>query len=141
MSHVNCVACLVRPDRPGVIELRANHRYRLRVAKGQRWRPAGPVMRYCRGRVIAEYCAGDFNGAEDRLLLVYGPTGRDMAASLSDRLRRLAQDYARQHPLDQRRPVEQRQPFTMILALRRWELSVLWELQRSGMPWGGSKGA
>lgn len=29
----------------------------------------------------------------------------------------------------------QRQPFTMILALRRWEFSVLRDLQRGDIPW------
>lgn len=136
MSRADCVACLVRLDRLGIIELRANDRYRLRVTKGHRWRPAGPVMRYFRERVIAEYFAGDFDGGEDLLLLVHGSIGRDMAASFNDRLRRLAQDYARQHHLDQRLPVDQRQPFSMILALRRWEFSVLRDLQRSRIPWG-----
>lgn len=135
MSRADCVACLVRLDRLGVIELRANDRYRLRVTKGHRWRPAGPVMQYFREQVIAEYFAGDFAGEEDLLLLVHGSIGRDMAASFNDRLRRLAQDYARQHHLDQRLPVEQRQPFTMILALRRWEFSVLRDLQRGAIPW------
>ena len=130
MTHAECVGRLVRLDALGIIELRANDRYRLRVTKGHRWRPGGPVMQYFRHRVIAEYFAGDFDAAEETLLLVHGSIGRDMAASFNERLRRLAQDYARQHQLDQRLPAGQLEPFTMILAMRRWEFSVFREMQR-----------
>ena len=137
MSKADCVGHLVRLDALGIIELRANDRYRLRVTKGHRWRPGGPVMAYFRDRVIAEYFDGDFEGDEEVLLLVHGSIGRDMAASFNDRLRRLAQDYARQHHLDQRLPLEQRQPMTLVLAMRRWEFSLLRGMQRAEIPWAG----
>ena len=138
MSRADCVGYLVRLDALGFIELRANDRYRLRVTKGHRWRPGGPVMQFFRDRVIAEYFDGNFERDEEVVVLVHGSIGRDMAASFNDRLRRLAQDYARQHHLDQRLPIEQRQPFTMVLAMRRWQFSLLRDMQREEIPWAGS---
>ncbi len=135
MTRADCVGYLVRLDTLGIIELRANDRYRLRVTKGHRWHPGGPLMQFFRDRVITEYFAGDFDHDEDLLLLVHGSIGRDMAASFNDRLRRLAQDYARQHHLDQRLPLEQRQPLTMVLAMRRWQFSLLRDMQRGEIPW------
>ena len=137
ISQSECVAHLTRLDRLGIIELRANDRYRLRVTKGFRWRPDGPVMRYFRTDVMPDYYGGGFDGQEELLVLVHGSIGRDMAHSFNERLQRLAQDYARQHRQDQRLPVSQRRPFTLVLAMRSWVFGAFKDLQRAPMGWAG----
>lgn len=44
LTEAECVKYLVQLDRLGILELRPLNRYRLRVAKGFRWRPRGPVL-------------------------------------------------------------------------------------------------
>jgi hypothetical protein len=51
-SDAECVKYLVRLDRLGIIELKPLNRYRLKVAKGFRWLPHGPVMQYFREHVV-----------------------------------------------------------------------------------------
>ena len=55
--HATPSACgyLTQLDRLGIIELRPLNRYRLKVAKGFRWLPHGPVMAYFREHVAADY--------------------------------------------------------------------------------------
>lgn len=130
LSDAECTGHLLRLDRLGLIELRANNRYRLRLRQGFRWRPEGPVMHYFRSHVISEYYAGGFDGENDQLLLVHGSIGHDLAASFNDRLQRIAQDFVRLHRLDQRQERLPRRPFTMILGMRCWEFSVFEDLQR-----------
>ena len=43
-SDAECIKYLAQLDRLGIIELRPLNRYRLKVAKGFRWLPHGPVM-------------------------------------------------------------------------------------------------
>ncbi len=135
LTKAECVGYLVKLDRLGVIELRANDRYRLRVTKGYRWRPDGPVMRYFRSDVIGDYYAGGFDREHELLLLVHGSIGRDMAASFNERLQRLAQDFARQHRLDQRLGFAQLRPFTMLLSMRDWEFAAFEDLERREVGW------
>ena len=57
-SDAECVKYLAQLDRLGIIELRPLNRYRLKVAKGFRWLPHGPVMTYFREHVAADYLSG-----------------------------------------------------------------------------------
>ena len=130
LTQAECVRHLVKLDSLGIIELRANDRYRLRVAKGFRWHPDGPVMDYFREQVLDDYFAGGFDGDQEVLLLVHGSMGREMAASFNERLQLIAQDYARQHRQDQRLPASELRPFTMLLSMRSWFFSAFVDLQR-----------
>ena len=130
LSQPECVRHLVRLDTLGIIELRAKDRYRLRVAKGFRWQPDGPVMRYFRESVVDDYFDSGFDGDQELLLLVHGSMGREMAASFNERLQLIAQDYARQHRHDQRLPAAELRPFTMLLSMRSWFFSAFVDLQR-----------
>jgi transcriptional regulator with XRE-family HTH domain len=66
-TEAECVKYLVQLDKLGFIELRPMNRYRLKVAKGFRWRPNGPVMQYFRAEVVQDYYAGGFDAAGARL--------------------------------------------------------------------------
>ena len=52
------VQYLAQLDRLGIIELKPMNRYRLKVAKGFRWRPHGPVMQYFREHVVDDAGCG-----------------------------------------------------------------------------------
>ena len=63
ISEAECIALLAQLDRIGILELRPHNRYRLKVGKGFRWRPNGPVMEYFREHVLLDYFSGHFGGA------------------------------------------------------------------------------
>jgi hypothetical protein len=120
VSEAEGVRLMARLDRLGVIELRALNRYRIKVAKGFRWRPDGPVMRYFREEVVPDYFDGGFDGEGELLLLVHGQVGQAHAALFNERLTRLAQDFAQQHLADQKLPAEFKRQFTLVVGMRSW---------------------
>lgn len=130
LSEAEVVARLARLDRLGVIELKAHNRYRLRTSKTLRWRPDGPVMRFFRERVVSDYFASGFDGPGEWLSLVHGEISALHAAQFSQRLQRLAEDFAQAHLDDQALPEAQKLPFTMVLALRTWVFSAFRALRR-----------
>jgi len=130
LSEAEVVARLARLDRLGVIELKAHNRYRLRTSKTLRWRPDGPVMRFFRERVVSDYFASGFDGPGEWLSLVHGEVSALHAAQFSQRLQRLAEDFAQAHLDDQALPEAQKLPFTMVLALRTWVFAAFRDLRR-----------
>ena len=135
IDAAECTAHLLRLDRLGIIELRPLNRYRLRVAKGFRWRPHGPVMSYFRSEVLDEYFAGGFDGEAEMLSVVHGQLGPGMAEGFRERLMRIGEDFSRQHVADQKLPSAQRRPYTLVIAMRSWLMSAFRDLKRDDVAW------
>jgi transcriptional regulator with XRE-family HTH domain len=131
ISEAECIQALATLDRLGVIELRPGNRYRLKVDKTFRWRPAGPVMDYFRQRVVGEYFSGGFADEGETLMLVHGQIGKAVAGSFVERLQRLGQDFAQQHLADQSLPDDRKRAYTLVLGMRSWWFAPLRELMRS----------
>ncbi len=130
ISELECQRALLQLDRLGILELRPLNRYRLKVAKGFRWRPNGPVMRYFREHVVDDYFSGGFDGESELLMLVHGEIGRSNAAAFAERLQRIGQDFAQQHLADQRLAPEQRRSFTLVVGMRSWLFAAFRDLKR-----------
>ncbi|MDO9284642.1 MAG: helix-turn-helix transcriptional regulator [Aquabacterium sp.] len=130
LTEAECVACLVRLDKLGVIVLRAGNRYSLQVAKTLRWRPDGPVMQYFRTEVVGDYFEGGFDGEGELLMLVHGQIGRSLALQFNERLQRVAQDFAQQHRADQTLPADQKRAYTVLLGMRSWLFGAFRDLKR-----------
>jgi len=130
ITEAQGIGYLAQLDRIGIIELRPLNRYRLKLAKAFRWRPHGPVMNYFREHAVLDYFSGGFNGAGEGLVLVHGSISRSLAPSFMDRLQRVAQDFSQQHLADQKVNEADREGYTLLLAMRTWELSALSQLRR-----------
>ena len=132
LQEAELVRALTQLDRLGVIELRPLNRYRLLVAKTFRWRPDGPVMRFFREHVATEFFDAGFGGEGERLMLVHGQVSPAQMQAFTERLERVAQDFAQQHLSDQR--LDSRQPYTLLLAVRSWWFAPFAQLRRSAQP-------
>ena len=132
LSEAEAVKYLVQLDRIGIIELRPLNRYRLKLAKTFRWRPHGPVMEFFREHALLDYFGGGFDGAGEGLMLVHGSIARSLAPALVERLQRVAQDFAQQHLADQRLPAQEREGYTLLLAMRSWEFAAFAQMRRAG---------
>lgn len=130
LSEAEAVKALVQLDRIGIIELRPLNRYRLKLAKTFRWLPNGPVMTYFREHALLDYFSGGFNGEAEGLMLVHGSVSRALAPAFLDRLQRVAQDFAQQHQADQKLADKDREGYTLVLAMRRWEFEAFAALRR-----------
>ena len=129
-TEAEVVRGLTRLDKLGIIELRPMNRYRLRVAQTFRWRPHGPVMRFFRKEVVGDYYSGGFDGEGEALLVVHGAIGAAVATAFADRLRRLCEDFSRQHHADQRLPEAQRRSYTLVVGMRSWLFSAFRDVLR-----------
>lgn len=130
LTDAECVTYLAQLDRIGIIELRPMNRYRLKLAKTFRWRPHGPVMNYFREHALLDYFSGGFDGVGEGLLLVHGSVSRTLAPLFMERLQRVAQDFAQQHQTDQKLAKSDREGYTLVLAMRRWEFEAFGLLRR-----------
>ncbi|SFM99055.1 helix-turn-helix transcriptional regulator [Variovorax sp. OV329] len=130
ISEAECIGCLVQLDRIGIIELRPQNRYRLKLAKTFRWRPHGPVMEFFREEVVLDYYKGGFDGPAEGLLLVHGAISRSLAPAFLERLQRVAQDFAQQHQADQKMSARDREGYTLLLGMRSWEFEAFAQLRR-----------
>ena len=110
------------------------NRYRLKVAKGFRWRPHGPVMRYFREHVAADYLSGGFDGDGELIMLVHGQITQSLAATLVERLQRVGQDFARGHVAEHSLPDEQRESYTLLVGMRTWLFAAFRDLKRNPPP-------
>lgn len=129
-SEAECVKLLVHLDRLGIIELRPLNRYRLKVAKGFRWRPHGPAMEYFRKHVVDDYYSGGFDGEGEMLMLVHGQISKGLANTFTERLQRVGQDFAQQHLADQRLARDQKRPYTLVVGMRSWLFAAFRDLKR-----------
>lgn len=130
ISEAECVSCLARLDRLGLIELKPLNRYRLHVSRTFRWQPDGPVQQLMRQHVVPDYFAGRFDGPGETLLLVHGRLSEASAQVMEQRIQQLAAELARLHQEDQRRPPEQRDGYTLLLGLRSWEFAQFTAMRR-----------
>ncbi|MEO8806114.1 MAG: helix-turn-helix transcriptional regulator [Burkholderiaceae bacterium] len=131
ISEAECVKYLVQLDRLGIIELRPLNRYRLKVAKGFRWRPNGPVMQYFREHVADDYFSGSFDGEGELLMLVHGQVSASQATGFIERLQRVGQDFAQQHLTEQKLPAEQKRSYTLVVGMRSWFFGAFTDLKRA----------
>jgi transcriptional regulator with XRE-family HTH domain len=130
ISEAEGIACLVQLDRIGIIELRPLNRYRLKLAKTFRWRPHGPVMSFFRDHALLDYFSGSFDGEDQGLLLVHGAISKSLAPAFMERMQSVAQDFAQQHLADQKLSEKDREGYTLLLAMRRWEFAAFMALRR-----------
>ncbi len=130
LSEAECVKYLAQLDRIGIIELRPLNRYRLKLAKTFRWRPNGPVMNYFRDHAVLDYFAGGFDAEGEGVMLVHGSVSRALAPMFLERLQRVAQDFAQQHQTDQKLAAKEREGYTLVLAMRRWEFEAFAQLRK-----------
>ena len=132
LTEAEGIKYLAQLDRIGIIELRPLNRYRLKLAKTFRWRPHGPVMHYFRDNALLDYFAGGFDGPGEGVLLVHGSISRALAPAFQERMQRVAQDFAQQHLADQKLPLQEREGYTVLLAMRSWEFEAFASMRRTG---------
>jgi len=133
VTEAECVKYLVQLDKLGIIELRPLNRYRLKVAKGFRWRPHGPVMQYFREHVADDYFSGGFDGEGEMLMMVHGQIGKSLAATFAERMQRIGQDFAQQHLADQKLGPDQKRPYTLVVGMRSWLFAAFRDLKRDAV--------
>jgi transcriptional regulator with XRE-family HTH domain len=134
ISKHQALACLMALHKLGFIEMRPGkhdpHAYRLKIDKTFRWRPNGPVMQYFRKHAVGDYFSGGFENDGELLMLVHGQISVNHAVQFSERLQRLAQDFAQQHVADQKLLANERVAYTVVMGMRSWLFGAFRQLLR-----------
>ena len=130
LSEAELARCLAQLERFGLIGLTPPGRYRLRLARGFRWRRHGPVMAWLREHAAPDFLAGGFDGHAEGLLLLHGRIGRALAPAFIERLQRVAQEFQQQHQADQKLKPADRKGYTLLLAMRDWDFAAFQRLHR-----------
>lgn len=130
LSEAECIRCLVKLDRLGLIELKPLNRYRMKVSRAFRWRADGPVQHYFREVIVPDYFTGRFDGAGETLLCMHGRLSQPSAMELVQKIQQLAGELARMHQADQRLAPSERDGYTLMLGLRSWEFAAFTAMRR-----------
>jgi transcriptional regulator with XRE-family HTH domain len=123
---------LTRLDRQRIIELLPGNRIRPLIGRSFSWLPDGPIQRYFRARVEAEYLSSKFDRPGELFLFVNGMLSRQSLAELIARVRRVAADFSDLHTSDRSLPLPERHGTSVLLAVRPWEPRVFRALRRKG---------
>ena len=118
-------------DKLGLAELLPGNRIRARISTDFSWRADGPIERFFRSRVQAEFLDSDFDENGALRLVRMGDISHAALSQITARLDsagRLFDDLARE---EHRLPRRDKRGTLMILAVRHWEFAVFKELERS----------
>lgn len=130
LTEAECIRLLAQLDRLGLIELKPLNRYTLRVSNAFRWLPDGPVQRYFREHVVADYFAGGFDGPGEALMCLPARLSSASAQEVTQRIGQLAGELARLHKNDRKLAADERDGFTLLVGFRSWELAAFTALRR-----------
>lgn len=120
ISLAECLRCLMRLDRIGFLRVQPGNRVRLLVARSFHWIPEGPIARYFK-RECGDYFASAFDAPDEVMRVVNLRLSKTARAALLARLQQLARELSDQHNLDARLPLGERQPVSLLFAVRSWE--------------------
>jgi hypothetical protein len=130
MPRVECIGYLARLDKQRIIQLMPDNRIRPMIHRTFAWLPDGPIKRYFRSRVEAEYLSSTFHHSDEAFLFVSGMLSAKSTTELIGRMRKLAAEFAEMHRDDLRLPMPQRHGTSVLLAIRPWEPRAFRALRR-----------
>lgn len=130
LTDAQCLELLLRLERIGILELHEKNRIRLRISRTFSWIPDGPIMRYVRSQ-MADFFDHTFGAAGELMRLISVRVSAEAQVALLRQIEQIAREYNEQHNADARLPLEQRQPVSVLLAVRSWEPLLFKALRRA----------
>jgi len=131
LSDAQCLELLLRLERIGILELHEKNRIRLRISRTFSWIPDGPIMRYVRSQT-PDFFDHSFGGKGELMRLISVRVSAEAQLALLRQIEQLAREYSEQHSADARLPLHQREPVSVLLAVRPWEPALFKALRREG---------
>jgi hypothetical protein len=134
LTQAECIRCLARLDKLGLIVLRPVNSYRMQVSLAFHWRPNGPAQQFMRQRMVPDYFAGSFDQPGEAVMCVPARLGKASAQEAVHQVRQLAAELARLQQQDRRLNAAARDGYTLMVGLRCWEFSAFTALRRAPPP-------
>ena len=130
LSETETIRHLAHLDRLGIIDLLPGNRFKLLIDENFEWLPDGPIERYFRQRIEAQFLDSSFDGELELRGFQYGLISEGTSRIVLRKLRDLAREFAELHRADRRLPLSQRQSMGLLVAMRPWGLEVFRPLLR-----------
>ncbi len=121
---------LVRLDTLKLIELLPGNKVKLLTTRNFAWIEGGPVQRFFKENVQSEFFRSDFNQQGEVLKFVSGMISNNSHTLFVKKLEKLMQEFDEMCYVDTNLPLEDRFGYSVVLAIRPWELSVFSEFKR-----------
>ena len=132
LSTAQCTALLLKLDRLGLIELLPENRVRLRLPRGARLRPDGPLKRRHGARLIDDFLAPRFDRVGGWFAFEFRDLSRSSMDVIRRRLERLVAEFHDLAELDANRRATERTTIGIALGVRPWSLVEAARLPRRG---------
>ncbi|MBI3561741.1 MAG: helix-turn-helix transcriptional regulator [Gammaproteobacteria bacterium] len=130
INETELIRDLAKLDRIKLIELLPKNRIKLLIAPNFSWRRNGPIQRFFTANLQDDFLKSSF---EDRAATFQFLSGMLTAGSI-EQLRKksqlLAQEFHSLNLQDRTAPLEQREPYTVMLACRPWKPSVFQPIRK-----------
>jgi transcriptional regulator with XRE-family HTH domain len=120
----------IKLDRLKVIELQPGNRARLLVSRRFTWRVNGPVQKYIHQKMLREFFAGHFAGANEEFFFHGGAVSDETLAQLKRVLRNASRECV-EVVEGERAPWESRNGMAFVLAIRPWKYSGFGQFERA----------
>ncbi len=129
LNEAQCLALLLRLEHIGILEVHENNRIRLRMARTFSWIPDGPIMRYVRSQ-MADFFNHAFSLPSELMRMISVRVSAEAQVALLRQVEQIAREYSEQHSADAKLRLAQRQPVSVLLAVRTWEPALFKALRR-----------
>ena len=130
LSESELVKILTRLDRMGIIELLAENRIKVRLARNFIWRKVGPIQQFFESRVQKQFFESSFLGPGELRVMVHGSLSVRSIELLQQRMRKIGEEFDALVGEDRQLDHSMREGTTLLLAIRPWELGLFTELRR-----------
>lgn len=123
------VQYLAHLDRLGIIELLPGNRIKLLISPKFTWRRDGPMQQFFVGHLQQDFLKHGFAGREDSHYFITGMLTEDVAHELEARIESLVQEFKNRNLENIHEPLEKRQIYSMLVAMRPWRPHAFDELR------------
>jgi DNA-binding Xre family transcriptional regulator len=130
-SEHEVVQKLARLDRLKIIELLPKNRIKLLVAPNFSWRKNGPIQQFFLSTIEKELFNAKFDKPDHKLVVLNGMLSAASNGELQKKIERLAREFDQLNNTDAGLPLEERQGYTLVLALRNWQYDQLAKYRRA----------
>jgi len=129
IDEPQCVSLLLQLERIGILELHEGNRIRLRISRTFSWIAEGPIMRYVKSQ-LPDFFSHPFDEPGQLMRMITIRLSREAQVTLLQQVEQMAREYSEQHNADARLPLAQRQPVSILFAVRSWEPELFKKFRR-----------
>ena len=130
INETDCISCLVKLDKLGLIELLPKNRIKLKIEENFRWLPGGPIEKYFEQYVQPDFLNASFSDEHAHRLFLTGMLSRSSQDYILKKTNDLAKEFAHLLRQDSGLSINEKTNVGLILAQRPWELTELKALHR-----------